>query len=341
MYHRVGDAPARRTARIDGFAPRRRPAAVVIRRFVFPLRDRGRLARTTCPVRGVVEPGRTLVAREGEPPAFPGLVPAGPPQPHPLGQRPHLVVRQLVQVRRVLGRRARLRRHHRRRRRPRPEAAAVADAGHLHPEDAVGRLPPPLLIGRPEFAAQGEQRFGTRLVEHLAAGGEGEGAVGGAGVAGEPAQLVGVGGEAGGDGLPRRPAGAAGGGPFEQFGIENGCVGHGGTGGNGGEVVAGGGRNDVTTCSVHSRRGKSNQKVRSCSVETMVVKRVLAGRLVLPSPLEGEGRGAARGVRGRARPTTGTRAGRGGPYPSPPTPLPQGERGDRRRLRPAGLTLSP
>jgi len=106
----------------------------------------------------------------------------------------------------------------------------VPNPGHLQPNDDVGRGAPALLVGRAQVAAQGENGFGGGLVENLAAGGADELAVGGAGVVDEPAQLVRVGGEVGGDGLPRRPAGAAGGGAFEQVGIEGGCARHGGTG---------------------------------------------------------------------------------------------------------------
>jgi len=135
----------------------------------------------------------------------------------------------------------------------------VPNPGHVQLEEDVGGRAPPLLVGRAQLAPQGQNRFRARLVEDFAAGGTEEVAVGGAGVAGGATQVVRVGDEVGGDGFPRRPAGAAGGGAFEQFGIDDGCAGHGGTGGR--DLKRRRPARDVTRCSIISGRGKSNRKV--------------------------------------------------------------------------------
>ena len=63
--------------------------------------------------------------------------------------------------------------------------------------------------------------------------------------------------------------------------------------------------------------------------ERLVGEALERGARVLSSPLEGEGRGAARGVRGKALPSPGEPVGKGQAFPSPQAPLPQGERGVR------------
>jgi hypothetical protein len=101
----------------------------------------------------------------------------------------------------------------------------VPHLGHAELEDAVGGLPAGLVVVRPEFPAEGDDGLGAGLVDHLPAGQPVEGAVGRPGVAGLPFEDFGVVAEAVGDGLPRRPAGAEDGDPFEQVGGRVGLAG--------------------------------------------------------------------------------------------------------------------
>jgi hypothetical protein len=84
----------------------------------------------------------------------------------------------------------------------------VADGRHSQLEQQARGLPPALLVHRPQFAAQRDQRLGECLVGDLAAGGGEESAVRLSGVAGELLEAVLVGVELVGDGLPRQPPGA-------------------------------------------------------------------------------------------------------------------------------------
>ncbi|MBX9581950.1 MAG: hypothetical protein K2X87_16720 [Gemmataceae bacterium] len=82
-----------------------------------------------------------------------------------------------------------------------------------------------LVVVRPEFPAEGDDGLGAGLVDHFPTGQPVEGAVDRAGVAGLAFEGFRIGPEPVGDGLPRRPAGAEDGDPFEQAGRRMGLVG--------------------------------------------------------------------------------------------------------------------